>query len=51
MIIPVRRALSGARKLGVRAFLALTAVQAALVGILAALAEIRKGSPGRTSPR
>ncbi len=30
------------RKLSVRAFLALTAVQAALVGILAAIAEIRK---------
>jgi cardiolipin synthase len=30
------------RKLGVRAFLTLTAVQAALVGILAAIAEIRK---------
>jgi cardiolipin synthase A/B len=45
----VWRALSGVgvgirelRKLGVRVFLALTAVQAALVGILAAMAEIRK---------
>jgi cardiolipin synthase A/B len=42
MFTRVRRALSGARKRGVRAFLALTAVQAALVGILVTLAEIRK---------
>jgi cardiolipin synthase len=42
MFTPLRRALLGVRKLGVRAFLALTAVQALLVGVLAALAEIRK---------
>src|SRR5918997_3645639 len=49
MFSPVWRAFSGARtgvhelrKLGVRVFLALTAVQAALVGILVAMAEIRK---------
>ena len=47
------RALSGmravipkVRKLGLRVFLALTAVQAALVGILAAIAEIRKRRHG-----
>src|SRR5215210_7377156 len=46
MFAPLRRVLSGARKLGVRAFLALTVVQAALVGVLAALAEIRKRRRG-----
>jgi cardiolipin synthase A/B len=46
MFAPLRRVLSGVRKLGVRAFLALTVVQAALVGVLAALAEIRKRRQG-----
>ena len=36
------------RRLGLRVFLALTAVQAALVGILAAMAEIRKRRHGRS---
>jgi hypothetical protein len=53
MFCLVWRALSGVRavtprlrKLGLRVFLALTAVQAALVGILAAIAEIRKRRHG-----
>src|SRR3712207_7983966 len=51
----VWRALSGVRtvihelrKLGVRVFLALTALQAALVGILAAMAELRKRRRARS---
>jgi cardiolipin synthase A/B len=42
MFTPLWRSLSNVRKLGVRAFVALTAVQACLVGILAAMAEISK---------
>jgi cardiolipin synthase len=43
MFTPLWRALfEDVRKLGVRAFVVLTAVQASLVGILAAMAEIRK---------
>src|SRR5215216_7603095 len=48
MFTPVRRTLSGARKLGVRIFVALTAVQVSLVGILVALAEIRKRRHARS---
>src|SRR5215216_4494167 len=48
MFTPVRRTLSDARKLGVRIFVALTAVQVSLVGILVALAEIRKRRHARS---
>jgi cardiolipin synthase A/B len=41
-----RAEISGLRKLGVRVFLALTAVQAALVGVLVAMDEIRKRRQG-----
>ena len=42
----LRAALSGARRLGVRLFLALTAVQAILVGVLVGMAEVRKRRQG-----
>ncbi len=42
----MRAVIPRVRKLGLRVFLALTAVQAALVGILAAIAEARKRRRG-----
>jgi cardiolipin synthase len=44
--LSARAGLSNLRKLGARAFLALTAVQATLVGVLVALDEIRKRRQG-----
>src|ERR671916_1491169 len=46
MFLPLRRAFSELRRFGVRALAVLTAVQAALVGILVAMAEIRKRRRG-----
>jgi cardiolipin synthase A/B len=46
MSIPLRRAFSKLRRLGVRAFAALTAVQVFLVGLLVAMDELRKRRQG-----
>src|SRR5215210_2756069 len=46
LVSEVRSGLSALRRLGVRVFLALTAVQAVMVGVLVAMAEYRKRRQG-----
>src|SRR5215210_1256683 len=46
MNLPVGRTFSELRRLGIRVFLALTAVQATVVGVLVAMAELRKRREG-----